>query len=183
MILTEERTRVPAHAGVAQVRLGLCAAAVLFALLPGAAIADETLRDFSFTSLTDGRDYCNKSLRGNELVLVFGSIYCRPCIGLLPIMNRFQDAHRDKNIVVIGVDVDSTSELEKIRLFARRQKIGFPFFADNKTLARQYNIFMLPSVLFVDAQGIIVKKIQGPHPMRAYSRELEKVVERATASN
>lgn len=183
MTLRHERTQLPVRLGAAAA--GLCAAAMLLTIVcpPATRAASDTLADFSFTSLTDGRDYCNQSLRGNELVLVFGSIYCRPCIGLLPVMNRFQDEHRDKNIVVIGVDVDSASELEKIRRFARRQKIGFPFFADNKTLARQHNIFMLPSVLFVDAQGIILKKIQGPHPMRVYTKELEKVVKRARLRN
>ncbi len=160
--------------------LGACVAALCLYGYAGTVCAGE-IQNFSFTNLVDEKQYCLSDFRGCEIVMIFGSIYCRPCIGLLPVMNKFYLENKDKRIVVIGVDVDSTTESEKIKKFTADQKISFPFFIDKEKIAKKYKVFMLPSVLFLDGNGKIKKKILGPKPLKVYLKELNKVKCRAAA--
>ncbi len=139
----------------------------------------EDLTDFSFTSLVDGKTYSISDFCGNHLVIVFGSIYCRPCVGLLPIMRKYYEENKDRGIVVIGVDIDSSTEKKKVTAFVAEQKINFPFFIDSEHIARKHRVFMLPSVLFVDSDGKIIKKIIGPKSMSTYKKEMEKLRDKA----
>jgi thiol-disulfide isomerase/thioredoxin len=157
--------------GVAVLCLGLSGAAS-----PARA---EKMTDVTFTSLADGMQYRLADYRNYQIIMLFGSIYCRPCVGLLPVMNRFYEETRDLKVLVVGVDVDTLSEEPRIRQFVLDQAIKFPFFIDSYNLSKQHKIFMLPSVLFIDGGGDIAKKIIGPKPLRVFEQELERVKQQA----
>ncbi len=132
--------------------------------------------DFSFTSMHDGKQYSTVDYRGKNMVLVFGSIYCRPCVGLLPLLKNFYTKNKSSGVLVVGVDVDSTTEQEKIIKFVSDQAINFPFFIDTQQIARKYKVFMLPTVIFIDEKGSISKKYCiGSRTAKSVEQELKKL--------
>jgi thiol-disulfide isomerase/thioredoxin len=162
---------------VAKDCLKSCAAvAVCLGLLlsPLSATADK-IGCIKFTNLADGVHYNLADYQDYQIILLFGSIYCRPCVGLLPVMNRFYEETRDLKILIVGVDVDTISEEPRIRRFVDNHSIKFPFFIDTINLSKEHKIFMLPSVLFLDGRGAIEKRIIGPKPLRVFEQELERV--------
>jgi peroxiredoxin len=112
--------------------------------------------DFTLTTL-DGATLKLSDLRGKPFVLNFWASWCAPCRAEMPAFERAWQMHKDK-AVFIGVAVSDT---EKDAL-AAAQKAGvtYPLGVDkDHTIALAYLASSIPSTYFVDASGIIVRKV------------------------
>ena len=102
---------------------------MLLVCVPGVSRAgsDEVLKDFSAFSFPDTRRVDSAELRGNILVMVFGSIYCKPCVELLPVMNELHDRYQDSDVRIILLDIDMGVDPGLQREFVARQGIKDPY--------------------------------------------------------
>lgn len=136
--------------------------------------ADDKI-EFSLTNLQDASTFTAADYRDKVMIIVFGSIYCRPCIQLLPVMNQLHADYKESGVVVVGIDIDYTTELSRILAFKRQHEIAFPFLIDEKNFARQMRVSMLPVTLFVDKGGKVVNRQMGFKPYTFFESELEKL--------
>jgi cytochrome c biogenesis protein CcmG/thiol:disulfide interchange protein DsbE len=95
------------------------------------------------------------SLRGKAVVLNFWASWCIPCKDEAPLLEEAWQEHRDRGLVVLGVDAQDFKG--DARKFMSRYGLTYPVVHDGKgsTLGR-YGITGFPETFFVDRRGNLV---------------------------
>jgi thiol-disulfide isomerase/thioredoxin len=139
--------------------------------------AKETGRisDFSLVNVKNGKYFHSKQHRGTGLIITFGSIYCKPCIKLLPILNKLHAEHESSPIRIISVDIDATEDMQTIKKFAASNNVRFPFLLDTAGAARKNRICILPTTLFVNGKGTITQRFRGFQTYGVLAKEAVKL--------
>lgn len=137
--------------------------------------ADDVLKDFSAFSFPDTRRVDSAEMRGTILVMVFGSIYCKPCVELLPVMNELHDRYLDSDVRIILLDIDMGVDPALQREFVARQGIKDLYINNALPIARDNKVYMLPTTLIVDRQGIIVKRLYGFKKVSKFESVIKKL--------
>jgi cytochrome c biogenesis protein CcmG, thiol:disulfide interchange protein DsbE len=102
-----------------------------------------------------------ESLRGNAVVLNFWASWCAPCKEEAPLLEEAWRDHRDKGLVVVGVDAQDFRG--DARSFMRRFGLTYPVVHDGRgsTLGR-FGVTGFPETFFIDREGKIVAVEVGP---------------------
>lgn len=148
---------------------------VLPAVLLTAAHADD-LVDFTLNDFVSKQQICTTAFRGKCLLIIFGSIYCKPCIEMLPIVRRLRDKYEQAGLIVVGIDIDATSERKKISQFIKDHEIRHLYLIDTIRVARQNRVFTLPTTLIVNPRGGIEKRFLGVHSFESMERVIKKIL-------
>ena len=116
---------------------------------PGYA-ADFSLKDLQGTThrLTD--------YRGKWVLINFWATWCTPCLSEIPELTSLHDAHKDKDLWVIGIALDSGSS-KKVADFAQAHGISYPVvMGDRKITAQIGEINVLPTSYLYNPKGELV---------------------------
>jgi len=109
---------------------------------------------FTLTSF-DGAKLDLADLRGKVVVLNFWASWCYPaCYEEAPVLERGWRAYRDRDVVVLGVDIQDKDEagLKFIRDFS----LTFPNAPDPAgKVSVDYGVYGVPETFFIDRQGRI----------------------------
>ena len=149
-------------------------------VLPGflfSSVQAEDLADFTLNDFVTKQQVCTSSFRGKCMLIVFGSIYCKPCIEMLPIMRRLHEQYAALGLSVVAVDVDVSSDAEKISRFIKDHEIKHLYLNDDIKVAKQNKVHALPTTLIVNAKGGIEKRLLGFQDFE----KLEKIVRKVLA--
>jgi peroxiredoxin/rhodanese-related sulfurtransferase len=119
-----------------------------------AAAVGEAAPDFTLKT-HDGKSLTLSNLKGKRgAVLVFFATWCPGCMEEVPAVKKFVDASRDKNVLVYGIDIQQ--EQRVIDRFVKDRDINYRVLLDtDAAAARAYEVNAIPSVIGVDADGII----------------------------
>jgi len=144
-------------------------------VLWGSRAGAAAVHDFKAFNFLDNREINTADMRGSIIVMLFGSIYCKPCIELLPVMHTLQEryAHTDVQFLLIDIDLAVAPELQQ--QFIERHSITLPYIINAHQIAKNNRIFMLPTTLFVDRDGAIVERIHGFKRIRTFESALKKL--------
>ena len=153
----------------------LLACLVLPAFLLSSAQAED-LVDFTLNDFITKQQVCTSSFRGKCMLIIFGSIYCKPCIEMLPVVRQLRDKYEQAGLVVVGIDIDVTSEEEKITQFIKDHQIRHMYLIDTIKVARQNKVFTLPTTLIVNAKGGIEKRLLGFYDYEKVEKIVLKVL-------
>jgi len=148
---------------------------VLTTVFLSCAQADD-LVDFTLNDFITKQQVSTSSFRGKVMLIIFGSIYCKPCIEMLPIVRQLRDKYEQAGLVVVGIDIDVTSEDEKISQFIKDHKIRHMYLIDTIRVARQNRVFTLPTTLIVNPKGGIEKRLLGVHDFEKIEEIIKKVL-------
>ncbi|MEY3669392.1 MAG: TlpA family protein disulfide reductase [Burkholderiaceae bacterium] len=126
---------------------------------------------------TDGKPVSLAAYRGGYTLVNFWATWCPPCIEEMPELSRFHDKWSSKGIKVLGLAVDSPSN---VREFLEDKTFSYPLLitgAAGSELARRLgsSIDALPYTALVDPEGRVVQQKMG----RIYEDELMKWAETA----
>lgn len=118
-----------------------------------------------------------ESLKGRAVVLDFWASWCGPCKAEAPIMQRLHERYAASGLTVVGVNTNDEEGMAAPA--ARRLKLGFPIVYDeNNTIAKQYGVTGLPTLIVISKTGKIVAFRAGTTP----ESTLEELVRKALAS-
>ncbi len=156
------------------VRCALLLIAV-FAATMSPTFAGDTLKDFTAFNFIDNREINTADMRGTIMVLVFGSIYCKPCIELLPIMNMLHERYHNSDVRLFCLDIDMAVDPALQREFIDRHAIAPPYIINALPIARANKVYMLPTTLIVNREGEVVKRIYGFKKLRTFEAALKKL--------
>ena len=117
--------------------------------------------DFELTSL-EGDTVRLSQFRGQPVLLSIGATWCPDCRVEAPML---QELHERKPELVVLL-VDSNEGAHVVQGFADEFGITHPILLDSDgVVLRLYQVFAIPTTLFIDAQGIIrAKIIEGATP-------------------
>ena len=126
-------------------------------LSAGIASADS----FTFKDL-QGHEQRLQDYRGKWVLVNFWATWCPPCLEEIPDLMALHEAHKNSDLVVIGVALDSTRE--SVVEFVSKKKVSYPIVVGNYELAAQLaeeEVEALPTSYLFDPKGKKVAKQEG----------------------
>jgi thiol-disulfide isomerase/thioredoxin len=150
--------------------------------LPGARSQADDLVDFTLNDFMTKQQISTAAFRGKAMLIIFGSIYCKPCVEMLPVVRRLRDKYEQAGLVVVGIDIDVSCDDQKITQFIKDQQIRHLYLIDTFKVARQNRVFTLPTTLIVDPKGRIEKRLMGLHDFEKLEDIIKKVLPEAGSS-
>jgi peroxiredoxin len=116
--------------------------------------------DFELTDL-QGKKVRLSDFRGKAVMLNFWGSWCEPCRSEMPALQAAYEKYKDQGFVVIAVNIAEADVTAAA--FAKDYGLTFPIWLDrNRDVVRQYQIGPIPTSFFIDPNGKIVNKVEGP---------------------
>ncbi len=117
-------------------------------------------RPFAVRTL-DGRTLRFDELRGRPVILDFWATWCVPCRASMPQLSLMQGRYGTRGLVVVGLSVDD-GPLEAVRRFSDGLRLRFPVAMASEGMLDDYGpIRSIPTTIFIDRQGRIVRRVSG----------------------
>ena len=115
---------------------------------------------FTLPAVGSGESISLEELRGKPVVLNFWATWCVPCYAEHEVLTETARA-RGSDVQFLGVVYDD--EEEKILQFLDRYGSAYPTLMDEggKT-AIAYGVYGVPETFFIDSEGVIAEKFEGP---------------------
>jgi peroxiredoxin len=119
----------------------------------------EPAPDFTLPVL-DGGTLSLADLRGKTVVIDFWATWCPPCEYQVPELNAFYEAHKEADVAVIGISVD-TEGPEVVSKWTKEKGVEYPILLGDEELARQFGALGFPTVVIVSPDGHIQTRHMG----------------------
>lgn len=136
---------------------------------PGFSLA--TLEQNSSKSLLSLADF-----KGKPVVINFWASWCAPCKEELPLLEQqWQQAQtRGQDVVFLGIDFQEP--MSDAANFLQLYHITYPIGLDTDgSVASKYGINALPQTIFINRQGMVVKRIAGELTAQLLSSALQSI--------
>lgn len=130
---------------------------------------------FTLVSLA-GETVGLEALRGKVVVLNFWASWCYPaCYEEAPILERGWRAFKERDVVVVGVDIQDT--VEAGQKFVTQFGLTFPNLKDEKgKVSIDYGVYGVPETFFIDRKGRIRTKHVGALTDEAFRKAVEPLI-------
>ncbi|NOT19362.1 MAG: TlpA family protein disulfide reductase [Sideroxydans sp.] len=124
--------------------------ACLLACVTSVALA----QGFVFTDL-QGKAQRLQDYKGKWVLVNFWATWCPPCLEEIPDLMDLHETHKNTDIVVIGVALDSTEK--SVREFVVKKKVSYPIvFGDYEMAAQVGEVEVLPTSYLYNPEGKLV---------------------------
>jgi thiol-disulfide isomerase/thioredoxin len=125
----------------------------------------------------DGTTFKVADKRGKVILLNMWATWCGPCRAEMPALVRMQDAYRDQNFEVIGLNTDDET-VDQINEFAGEMKLNYTLvWADTNlqtALLRISKFGGIPQSFIIDREGNLRGVFRGANP--ADIKKMEELV-------
>ncbi|MFC2014493.1 peroxiredoxin family protein [Chloroflexota bacterium] len=109
--------------------------------------------DFTLSDL-DGNQVSLSDFRGKTVFLNYWATWCPPCRAEMPEMEAVYQEYKDKDVVIIGIDIRENEET--VRRFVQDGNYNWTFLLDTSgAVATSYEVVAIPTSFFLDKNGII----------------------------
>lgn len=98
-------------------------------------------------------------LRGKPVVINFMASWCPPCRAEMPAFEKVWQQHKER-VVFVGVAVEDTESA--VRELVTKTGVTYPVGLDEGNgIARAYELKGMPTTVFLDPNGAVVKRVTG----------------------
>jgi cytochrome c biogenesis protein CcmG, thiol:disulfide interchange protein DsbE len=115
--------------------------------------------------------------RGNWTLVNFWASWCEPCRGEAPVLQRFWEEHRAAGTMVVGVDLDDTTD--DAQRFIDEFGLTYPQLRspDGSRWRDDYGMTGFPESFLLDPEGRLAVIRRGPIDERVITEQIEPVIE------
>ncbi|NQT62990.1 MAG: TlpA family protein disulfide reductase [Candidatus Marinimicrobia bacterium] len=107
----------------------------------------------------------NKLVDGQVTLINFWATYCVPCRKEMKHLNRINKTYADQNVQVIGISIDDSRTVGRVKSMVKSQKLKYTILLDTEQkLYKNFNTSAMPFSILVDAQGKILWEHTGYLP-------------------
>jgi thiol-disulfide isomerase/thioredoxin len=97
-----------------------------------------------------------KSIGTKPVLIVFWASWCPTCKSEVPKVNQLVEKYQARGMDFVAVNIGANDSIERARAFVQKTGIKYPVFFDSaQTLAQQYTLQGVPTVIIADKRGII----------------------------
>jgi thiol-disulfide isomerase/thioredoxin len=119
----------------------------------------------------DGKPFTLKDYEGKIVLLNLWAIYCGPCRVEMPELVKVQDEYKDKNVVVIGLDIQGMEDSpEAVKALTDRMgityKIGYSNDDATNALIGITKMTGIPQSFLITPDGKLAGVFKGYNPQR-----------------
>ncbi len=115
--------------------------------------------DISMTDLT-GKQFKLSDYRGKWVVVNHWATWCPPCLEEIPELTLFHEGHKDKDAVVIGINMEEIAAA-KLSRFVDEHFMTFPVIPNGFDVQAIGSIQGLPTTFIIDPTGKPVARRTG----------------------
>jgi len=116
----------------------------------------------------------NKLVEGQVTLINFWATYCVPCRKEMKHLNRISETYADQNVQVIGISIDDSRTVGRVKSMVKSQKLEYTILLDTEQkLYKNFNTTAMPFSILVDANGKILWEHTGYLPGDEAQMELE----------
>lgn len=110
--------------------------------------------------------------RGKAVLVSFWFTGCGPCAAELPVLDAFVRTHGAENVAILPINMIDTDDI--IRATFRRLSVeNLPQLRDSvRITTRRYAVTGAPANFLIDADGVLVERIDGPLTQAALEAKL-----------
>ena len=107
----------------------------------------------------NGEDLDWGQYHGQVVLVDFWATWCKPCIEMMPELQKLHDKYSSQGLTVLGISIDEDKDLaKKVGKFITKRKISYPIMLDvNENPAWEaFHVPAIPATYLIDPQGQIV---------------------------
>ncbi|MGK5095477.1 TlpA disulfide reductase family protein [Deltaproteobacteria bacterium TL4] len=109
---------------------------------------------------------------GKVALLSFWINGCSSCVEEMGHLERVHQKYQSQGLEVWGINIGG--DVESVEAFAQKLHLSFPMLMDSLQItAEKYQVNAVPTVLLLDRQGRLKRKITGAFSLRMLEKELQ----------
>jgi cytochrome c biogenesis protein CcmG, thiol:disulfide interchange protein DsbE len=109
-----------------------------------------------------GKNISLSAFKGKVVLLNFWATWCPPCRAEMPALNKLYREKKNRGLEIIAVSTDRS--VSSVKDFLEKHKVDFPIlFDEDRSAAKLYRVFSMPTTFLIDRNGTIVEKFYGEY--------------------
>ena len=143
-------------------------------LLSFSAAQEKTLPNLKLRDMQNQFHDLGELVEGKTTLINFWATYCVPCRKEMKHLNRISKTYAEENVMVIGVSIDDSRTVGRVKSIMKSQKLDYTILLDtDQRLYKNFNTSSMPFSILVNAQGQIVWEHTGYVPGDEVKMETE----------
>ncbi|MCF7807954.1 MAG: TlpA family protein disulfide reductase [Candidatus Marinimicrobia bacterium] len=127
--------------------------------------AGNTLPDLKLKDLKNTSQSTQELTQGKITLINFWATYCVPCRKEMKHLNRIDQSYQKQGVQVIGVAIDDSRTVGRVKSLVRSQKLQYLILLDTEqTFYKNFSTNAMPFSILVDAEGSIIWEHTGYIP-------------------
>jgi thiol-disulfide isomerase/thioredoxin len=117
--------------------------------------------DFTLPDV-DGKQVKLSDFRGKWVVVNYWATWCPPCLTEIPELIAFHEDHKDKDAIVLGVDIEDVT-LAELKQFVDEYFINYPIVRMKPAPRSELGLITgLPTSFLISPAGEVIAQQTGP---------------------
>ncbi len=125
-----------------------------------------------------GKEYTNKSLKGQVVLIDFWATWCGPCKAASPTIQSLHEKYGKKGLMVLGANAFEKGKKDAAAGYSKEHGYTYQMTVNNDALAKSWGVKGIPTFIIIDKTGV-VKKVQVGFGGEETAKALEDAVVQA----